>query len=144
LFGDLRDMSAEHSGLRFGVTDPATQLAFLQQFDTQLQQAVSTVGQGKGFAATRFFQALPPAGRFPLACLDTTAFTQTFFPQQVDVRLSMVPQDELGGLMKTTSPCRQAISPCRRARRVSSRSSRSCRCRAAATPRWPPACQPFP
>jgi len=60
-----RDMGVEYTGLRFGLTDPATQQAFLLQYDTQLQQAVNSFTRQKlpaSFAATDYFQALPPAG----------------------------------------------------------------------------------
>ena len=104
-----RDAGPEYSGLRFGLTDPATQQAFLQQYDAQLQAAVATRragGLSANFAAGSYFQALPPAGRFPLACMTVTgtnpapAFSQVFFPQQMDVRLSIIPTDEIPALIE--------------------------------------------
>jgi hypothetical protein len=97
-----RDMGVEYTGLRFGLTDPATQQAFLLQYDTQLQQAVNSFTRQKlpaSFAATDYFQALPPAGRLPLASVSTDGFTQKYFPPQMDVRLSVVPEDELPALI---------------------------------------------
>jgi hypothetical protein len=103
-----RDSGPEYSGLRLGLTDPATQQAFLRQYDSQLQETVSsriTSGASTSFAAADFFQALPPAGRFPLASLGITSlgtsqtFSQAFFPQQLDVRLSVVPLDEIPALI---------------------------------------------
>jgi hypothetical protein len=93
-----RDSGPEFSGLRFGLADPATQQAFLLQYDGQLQQTVNSLTAQKlpaRFAATDYFQALPPAGRLPLASIDVTAFTQLYFPQQMDVWLSLIPADEL-------------------------------------------------
>ena len=84
-----RQTGVDFTGLRFGLTDPATQQAFLLQYDTQLQQAVNTLARQQRparFPATSYFQALPPAGRFPLASIDPNAFTQTFFPSQMDVQ----------------------------------------------------------
>jgi hypothetical protein len=104
-----RDSGPQYSGLRLGLTDPASQQAFLLQFDSQLQETVSTrqsSGTSASFAAADYFQALPPAGRFPLAALSlsTTATTQTFaqsfFPQQLDVRLSVIPVDEIPALIE--------------------------------------------
>jgi hypothetical protein len=103
-----RDSGPEYSGLRLGLADPATQQAFLMQYDSQLQQTVSnriTSGLSPSFAAADFFQALPPAGRFPLASLGITSqgtsqtFSQAFFPQQIDVRLSVIPVDEIPALI---------------------------------------------
>jgi hypothetical protein len=98
-----REMDSEITGLRFGLTDPATQQAFLLQYDAQLQQAVNTFVRQRlpvRFPAMNYFQALPPVGRFPLASIDAGAFTQVFFPPQIDVRLSVVPDDELPALIE--------------------------------------------
>jgi hypothetical protein len=104
-----RDTGPEYSGLRLGLSDPATQQAFLMQYDSQLQEIVSSriaSGLSPAFAAADYFQALPPAGRFPLASLgistQTTSqtFTQSFFPQQLDVRLSVIPFDEIPALVE--------------------------------------------
>jgi hypothetical protein len=104
-----RDTGPEYSGLRLGLVDPATQQAFLMQYDSQLQETVAariTSGASTSFAATDIFQALPPAGRFPLASLGITSqgtsqtFSQSFFPQQLDVRLSVIPMDEIPALVE--------------------------------------------
>ena len=104
-----RDSGPEYSGLRLGLADPPTQQAFLMQYDSQLQETVSAriaSGASASFAATDFFQALPPAGRFPLASLGINSqgtsqtFTQAFFPQQLDVRLSVIPVDEIPALVE--------------------------------------------
>jgi len=104
-----RDTGSEYSGLRLGLTDPPTQRAFLMQYDAQLQETVSSrisAGVSASFAATDYFQALPPAGRFPLASLsigtttNSQTFAQAFFPQQLDVRLSVIPVDEIPALIE--------------------------------------------
>jgi hypothetical protein len=104
-----RDTGPEYSGLRLGLADPPTQRAFLMQFDSQLQETVASriaSGVSAGFAASDFFQALPPAGRFPLASIGITnqatsqTFSQAFFPQQMDVRLSVIPADEIPALIE--------------------------------------------
>lgn len=104
-----RDTGPEYSGLRLGLADPATQQAFLQQYDSQLQETVVNrirSGVSASFAATDYFQALPPAGRFPLASISIISqatsqnFSQAFFPQQLDVRLSIIPIDEIPALIE--------------------------------------------
>jgi hypothetical protein len=104
-----RDTGPEYRGLRLGLADPAAQQAFLMQYDSQLQETVATrvnSGVSASFAAADHFQALPPAGRFPLASLGLTSqnssqtFTQAFFPQQLDVRLSVIPVDEIPALVQ--------------------------------------------
>jgi len=104
-----RDTGPDYAGLRFGLTDRAAQQAFLRQYDMQLQATVAartSAGLSAGFTAGSYLQALPPAGRFPLASISVTtqsagtAFSQIFFPQQLDVRLSVVPVDELAALIE--------------------------------------------
>jgi hypothetical protein len=103
-----RDTGPAYSGLRLGLTDPATQQAYLAQFDSQLQETVAAKtasGLTASFAAADYFQALPPAGRFPLASLSITSnsttqtFAQAFFPAAMDVRLSVIPVDEISALV---------------------------------------------
>ncbi|GAC1658021.1 MAG: hypothetical protein NVS4B13_00260 [Candidatus Elarobacter sp.] len=104
-----RDTGPQYGGLRFGLTDPATQQAFLMQYDAQLQETVAlrrSAGLTASFSAANYFQALPPAGRFPLASIivssggSAQAFSQVFFPQHLDVRLSIIPVDEIPALIE--------------------------------------------
>ncbi len=100
-----RDSGPEYSGLRLGLADPATQKAFLMQYDSMLQETVTTLtgsGGSLSFAASTYFDALPPCGRFTLASLGITTtsstsgtFTQAFFPQQLNVLMSVIPNDEI-------------------------------------------------
>ena len=103
-----RDTGPEYSGLRLGLSDPSTQQAFLRQYDSMLQETVAarlTSGASLSFAASTYFNALPSAGRFPLASLSiavqstSQTFAQAFFPQQLDVRLSIIPTDEIQALI---------------------------------------------
>lgn len=98
-----RDSGPEFPGLRFTLNDTPTQQAFLLQYDAQLLQLVNgltTKSPLLPFPATDYFQALPPCGRFPLVTIDTTRFTQLFFPPQTNVTLSLVPDDELPALIE--------------------------------------------
>jgi hypothetical protein len=104
-----RDTGPEYSGLRLGLTDPAAQQAFLRQYDAQLQETVAmrlAAGTSASFAAADYFDAIPSFGRFPLPCLSLSTaatnqtFAQSFFPQQLDVRLSIIPVDEITALVQ--------------------------------------------
>src|SRR5262249_34912939 len=89
--------------VHFGLTDPATQHAYLRQYDSQLQTAVNSFVRQNlppNFPASSYFQSLPPAGRFPLATISTDNFSQNFFPAQMDVRLSVIPEDEIPALLE--------------------------------------------
>ena len=104
-----RDTGPEYGGLRLGLTDPATQQAFLQQYDAQLQEIVATrraQGLSASFAASSYLQAIPQVGRFTTASINivtqnnTQVFTQVFFPPQIDVRLSVMPIDEIAAVVE--------------------------------------------
>jgi hypothetical protein len=88
-----------HSDVLLGLSDPTVQQAFLMQYDAQLQSVVAARKNGN-FSATDYFQALPPAGRFPLEAIDTGKLSQIFFPQQMNVQLSVIPVDELPALIE--------------------------------------------
>jgi hypothetical protein len=97
-----REVPSDYAGQQFGLTDRATQTAFFRQYDTQLQSVLAArtqAGLTANFSATQYFRLLPPAGRFPLSSINLSDFTQSFFPQHLDVRVSIVPQDELPALL---------------------------------------------
>ena len=104
-----RETGPQYSGLRLGLADPATQQAFLLQYNSHLQETVAArIGSGlsTSFAATDYFDAIPSFGLFPLASIGISTqqtsqtFTQAFFPQQLDVRLSVIPVDEVAALIE--------------------------------------------
>jgi hypothetical protein len=99
-----REVGAERTDvLGLGVAPRATREAFVQQYNRHLQDVLAqrTANGGNArFAATDYFAALPPVGRMPVGAIDPTTFTQTFFPPQVDVDLSIVPQDEVAALVE--------------------------------------------
>jgi hypothetical protein len=55
---------------------------------------------GRSFAASQFFDALPPAGPMPAGAINTQDFSQNFFPAGISSELSIVPDDELPGLVE--------------------------------------------
>ncbi len=83
--GDLPGLGFAPRGLR---------LAHLMQHTTHLDDVVRQLN-GRSFAAATQFQALPPAGPLPAGIIDTASFTQRYFPSQVDVDFSIIPEDEL-------------------------------------------------
>jgi hypothetical protein len=98
-----RVVSADYAGQQFGLSDPATQSAFFLQYDSQLQTILSLrahSGLESNFSASQYFSLLPPAGRFPLQSLNVQSLTQNFFPQHLDVRLSIIPEDEVPALLE--------------------------------------------
>ena len=99
-----RELGAEYGDLlRFGPASRATQQAFLLQYDAHLNDVLherQLAGQTLNFAATQYFSAVPPCGRLPMACINTDDFTQSFFPQETDVSLSIAPADELPSLIE--------------------------------------------
>lgn len=99
-----RELGAEYGDLlRFGPASRATQQAFILQYDAHLNEVLAQLKQAgptPNFAATQYFSALPPCGRLPMACINAENFTQAFFPQQMDVRLSIVPTDEVPALFE--------------------------------------------
>jgi hypothetical protein len=84
----------------FGSYDVVAQQAFLLQYDARLQAAVAEQTSNPAFAATSYFQALPAAGRFPIASIDPNHFTQSFFAPLTDVTLALIPSDELAAVLE--------------------------------------------
>ena len=93
-----RDSGPQLSETRLQLADPSVQQAFLLQYTAQLEQIVATrqaAGQKANFAASDYLQALPPGGPVPLDAINTANSQQTFFPQQMNVELNIIPEDEL-------------------------------------------------
>jgi hypothetical protein len=99
-----REVGAEYGDLlRFGAGNRATQQAFILQYDAHLNEITAQrqhSGQGASFAASQYFYALPPCGRLPVTCINTESFTQSFFPQEMNVTLSIAPSDEMPSLIE--------------------------------------------
>jgi hypothetical protein len=103
-----RDSGPHSPAPPFGIVDPVVQEAFFMQYDARLQTVAGAFLNANpptkaNFAATDYFQALPPAGRFPIDAINTnggTWFTQIFFPQRMPVVLTLVPEDELPAILQ--------------------------------------------
>jgi hypothetical protein len=98
-----REIGAEHGGVvGFGVVPRALREAHLIQYDQALREIV-TQRQAKGmlrFAASDYFDVLPPAGRLPAAAIAGADFTQFYFPAQTTVELSIVNEDDVTTLVE--------------------------------------------
>ncbi|WP_431287224.1 hypothetical protein [Roseateles chitinivorans] len=88
--GDLPGLGFAPRGLR---------LAHLMQHQNHLADVVAQF-HGRSFPAATQFPALPPAGPLPAGIIDTTDFTQRYFPSEVDVDFSIIPEDELPALVE--------------------------------------------
>ncbi len=55
---------------------------------------------GRGFAARERFPLLPPAGPLPPGMIDARDFTQRYFPAEMAVDFSIIPEDELPALVE--------------------------------------------
>ena len=94
-----REVGASHGDiLGLGFAPRATREAHLLQYDRHLEYVLEqreASGRGLRFNASEHFQVLPPAGRMPAAAINPADFTQVFFPPEVDVELSFIPEDEI-------------------------------------------------
>jgi hypothetical protein len=95
-----RDMGAVHSDvLGFGFTPRPIRKSHFKQYDEMISDIVlerQRTGASLRFAATEYFTSLPSAGRLPTACVGLSTFTQYFFPEVMDIEMSIIPEDEMG------------------------------------------------
>lgn len=95
-----RELGADRGDLPgLGLAPRGLRLAHLLQHQEHLADVVALM-QGRSFAAASRFDALPPAGPLPPGTIDTADFTQRYFPSQVDVEFSIIPEDELPALVE--------------------------------------------
>jgi hypothetical protein len=102
-----REVGSDRALFTLNAAGRATQRAYLLQYDNQLSIAIGQRGsQSASFAATDYFNALPAIGRMPSACIqvaaDQSSFTQNFFPQEMSVALSIIPDDEVPTLIESS------------------------------------------
>lgn len=95
-----RELGADRGDLPgLGFAPRALRLAHLMQHQTHLADVVAQM-RGRSFPAASQFPALPPAGPLPPGVIDTTDFTQRYFPSEVDCDFSIIPDDELPALVE--------------------------------------------
>ncbi len=88
--GDMPGLGFAPRGLR---------LAHLMQHQTHLADVMQLM-HGRGFPAATQFAALPPAGPLPPNVINPADFTQSYFPAQVDIDFTPIPEDELPALVE--------------------------------------------
>ncbi|CAN7527227.1 hypothetical protein LJR039_003619 [Pseudorhodoferax sp. LjRoot39] len=95
-----RELGADRGDLPgLGLVPRGLRLAHLLQYQTHLADVVAQLGS-RSFPAATQFPALPPAGPLPPGVIDTRDFTQRYFPSEVDVDFSIIPDDELPALVE--------------------------------------------
>lgn len=95
-----RELGADRGDLPgLGLAPRGLRVAHLMQYQSHLADVVAQL-HGRSFPAATQFPALPAAGPLPPGIIDTRDFTQRFFPSEVDVDFSIIPEDELPALVE--------------------------------------------
>lgn len=95
-----RELGADRADLPgLGYAPRALRLAHLIQHQVHLADLLLASG-GRGFAARENFPLLPSAGPIPAGMIDSRDFTQRYFPPEMAVDLSIIPEDELPALVE--------------------------------------------
>lgn len=99
-----RDLvAARREFLGLGLAQDQLRLAHFQQYRTALADVMdhyANSNQPARFPAEQHFRLLPPAGPLPADAVDPAAMAQVFFPGEVEVELSIIPDDELPALIE--------------------------------------------
>ena len=91
----------DHDVFGLGLSPRALKEAYLRQYFNQLSEILDANGTGSSrMTASDHFAALPAAGPMPAASIDSSDFTQSFFPTEIDVDLSIIAEDELPALIE--------------------------------------------
>ena len=83
-----------------GVSPRPLRAAHLRQYSLQLGDLLQQLGPGSRIVASEHFSVLPPAGPMPASGIKGENFSHNFFPADMDVELSIVPEDELPALLE--------------------------------------------
>jgi len=91
----------DHDVFGLGLSPRALREAYLQQYYHHLREVLLENGNGSTHViASDHFTSLPAAGPMPAANINASDFTQAFFPSEMDVDLSIIPDDELPALIE--------------------------------------------
>lgn len=83
-----------------GLSPRPLRAAHLRQYDIHLQELQSRLGVNARIIASEHFSVLPPAGPMPVSGINGGDFSQSFFPAEMDVEFSIIPEDELPALIE--------------------------------------------
>jgi hypothetical protein len=74
--------------------------AHLRQYDVHLRELQARLGSNARIFASEHFSVLPSAGPMPVSGVNGADFSHSFFPAEMDVELSIIPEDELPALIE--------------------------------------------
>ena len=83
-----------------GISPRPLRASHLRQYSVQLNEVQKNVGVSARIIASEHFKVLPPAGPMPVGGINGSDFSHNFFPAEMDVELSIVPEDELPALLE--------------------------------------------
>ena len=83
-----------------GMSPRPLRAAQLRQYDIHLHELQSRLGVAARIIASEHFSILPPAGPMPVSGVNGTDFSHSYFPAEIDVELSIIPEDELQALIE--------------------------------------------
>jgi hypothetical protein len=83
-----------------GLSPRPLRAAQLRQYDIHLHELQSRLGVAARIIASEHFSILPPAGPMPVSGVNGADFSHSFFPAEIDVELSIIPEDELQALIE--------------------------------------------
>lgn len=93
-----REIACEHSWeVSSRQSSRVLREAHLWQYDQHLKDVAPKSGK---FAATDLFMTLPSAGQLPVSAIDPDHMTQLYFPSQMDVEISIIPEDEVSAVLE--------------------------------------------
>lgn len=90
----------------FGIARPGVMRAFARQYNAHLQDVLTSQNAPDIVHASTFFHLMPPAGVMPSTGVHATVadgqarLQQSYFPPDIDVEITAVPQDELPALVE--------------------------------------------
>ncbi|MCP4378556.1 MAG: hypothetical protein GY794_20565 [bacterium] len=90
----------DHDVFGLGLSPRALKESYLRQYHAQLSAVLEQSPGTNRLTAAEHFAALPPAGPMPAASINMDDFTQSFFPAEMDVDLSIIAEDELPALIE--------------------------------------------
>lgn len=101
MFMVRREIAQREGGVwGLGVSPRSLRAAHLRQYSVQLSELQQDLGSGASILASEHFSVLPPAGPMPVSGINGHDFSHSFFPAEMEVELSLVPQDELPALVE--------------------------------------------
>ena len=83
-----------------GISPRPLRSSHLRQHSVQLNELQKNLGSTARIIASEHFSVLPPAGPMPLGGINSSDFSHNYFPAEMDVELSIVPEDELPALIE--------------------------------------------